>query len=359
MPSRPAQLCALGAAIALLLTSAAHATQIQDLVRVKGNERNTLVGMGLVVGLNGTGDGGDFLPAMRPLAKMIRRYIDDNTTAIELDDAENVALVTVTATLSGAGAREGDVVDVKVSAIGAAESLAGGTLLVTPLTGPLPNSPVYAFARGPISVEDESSPTAGVIRDGAQLAADIMTTAVEDGQLTLVLNNEVATWLVAHNLATLINDVMTPDGPKIARAIDPKNVVIDVPVYERGNLSGFISGILRSPVPPEHIGVGAKVVINERTGTIVFGAEVEISPVLISHKGLTITTVTPEPEPDPNQPRAEQSRFVPIDPQGREPARLADLMNALKQLDVDAEDRIAIVKEIHRSGKLHAKLIFE
>ena len=129
------------------------AVQIQDLVRLKGSETNKIVGIGLVVGLPGTGDGGKFMPAMRPLAAVVQQLIDPNVVATELANAKNVALVALTATLPATGVREGDHVDVHVSAIGPASGLTGGRLFPIPMTGPLPGSPIFAFAEGAIMIE--------------------------------------------------------------------------------------------------------------------------------------------------------------------------------------------------------------
>ncbi|MCE9590134.1 MAG: flagellar basal body P-ring protein FlgI [Planctomycetes bacterium] len=354
-------LAALAALLAALLTATpALAVQVQDLVRIKGAETNKLVGMGLVVGLPGTGDGGKFLPAMRPLANAVSRLVDGSVIANDLRDAKNVALVAITCTLPATGVREGDHVDVYVSSIGPAKSLSGGRLFLVPLTGPLPNSPAYAFAEGAVVVESPTSPTTGVVRGGAQLTRDVMSQAIDpSGKLTLVLNDSVASWPMASNLAALINGVIAPDGPNIARAIDAKNVVIQVPDYERTDPAAFISNILIAYVDPSQIGDGAKVVINERTGTIIVSGDVQISPVIISHRGLTITTITPPVEPSINSPQLRTDNFVTVDPEKRGGAKLADLLQAFNQLKVDSADRISILKEIHRSGKLHAQLVLE
>lgn len=342
------------------LAAAAHAVQVQDLVRLKGAESSKLVGMGLVVGLNGTGDGGKFLPAMRPLASVIQQFIDPGVVAAELKDAKNVALVAISATLPGSGVREGDSINVSVSTVGPASSLEGGRLFLIPLTGPLPNAPVYAFAEGPVSIENMANPTTGVVVRGAQLTRDVMSRYIDRyGRITLVLDEANASWPTANNLANLVNGVIAPEGPNVAKALDQKNVLIDVPIYERSDPAAFISQILQSYVDPSQIGTGARVVINEKTGTIIVSGEVQISPVIISHKGLTITAISPPVEPSAANRTIEQNSFVSLDPEKRADSSLSDLLNAFNQLKVDAQDRIAIIKEIHRSGKLHAKLIVQ
>jgi len=181
----------------------------------------------------------------------------------------------------------------------------------------------------------------------------------EYGQMTLVLNNEAAGWPVAYTVADLVNQELAPDGPVIARAVDPKNVVIDVPMWERENPAAFISRMLRAYVDLSSINTGARVVINPKTKTIIVGADVQISPAVISHNGLTITTITPPPQPTEQNPQVKTSNFVGLDPHDRGGTSLKDLLASLEKLQVEADDRIAIVKELHRSGKLHAKLIIE
>ena len=342
-----------------LLVNTARAVQVQDLVRLKGSESSKLVGMGLVVGLKGTGDGGRFLPAMRPLAAVVQRFIDPSVVADELKDAKNVALVALTAKIPGYGVREGDTVDVNVSAVGPAKSLEGGRLFMIPMTGPLPKSPVYAFAEGDLTIENLDLPTVAVVKDGAQLVRDVTATFIEDNKITLVLDEPNASWSTANNLANLINGILSPDGPKIATAKNQKNIVVQVPDYDLADPASFISQILQSYVDPSQIATGARIVINQRTGTIIVSGDVQISPVIISHKGLTITTVTPPLQVSAQNPSVQEQDFVPVDPEGRGGARLNDLLGAFNQLKVPAEDRIAILKEIHRSGKLHAQLIIE
>ena len=330
------------------------AVQVQDIVRLKGAESSKLVGMGLVFGLNGTGDGGKNIAAMRALATVIERLNGASVVAAELKDAKNVAIVALSATLPRAGVREGDYVDVHVSAVGA-KSLEGGRLFLIPLTGPR-GSRVYAYAEGPVIVENPEQPNVGVIENGAQLTENVMARYFDRfGRLTLVINEENATWPVANNLANLINGIIAPDGPNLARAIDQKNIVIDVPINQRSDPAAFISQILTAYIDPDFIAVGSRVVINEKTGTIVMSGDVQLSPLIISQRGLTITTVTPAPQ----TPQVTQNDFIGLDPANRGGAKLADLLAAFNQLKVETSDRIAIIKELDRSGLMHAQLILE
>lgn len=343
------------------MTSFAHAVQIQDLVRLKGGETNTLVGMGLVVGLSGTGDGGKHEPAMRKLAAIMQNMGDPNVVASELKDTKNVAIVSLSARLPAEGVREGDRVDVQVASIGKASSLKGGRLFLIPLTGPRPGMGVFALAEGAITIENEESATVGVVKNGAQLTRDIFANYVNPaGQITLVLNRAIAGIPMASNLANMVNDLMVPDGSEqIAIAIDGHNVVVQLPKYEQEAPARFISQILLTDIDPSLIPTGAKVVINEKTGTIIVSGEVEISPVIIMHQGLTITTITPPQVGTPDRPLQEELTSVAIDPQKRGGAKLVDLLQAFNQLKVPAADRISILRELNRSGKLHAQLIEE
>ena len=346
--------------LALAAAAPASAVQVQDLVRIKGAESSKLIGMGLVLGLNGTGDGPDSLTTMRRLASMMNRLGDPLVTAAELEDAQNVAVVYLSARIPEGGVREGDHVDVQVAAPSAA-SLDGGRLVLTPMLGPVPGSPIYAYAEGPLVIPDDTADRTAVVEDGAVLTRDIYARYLdEQGRLTLVLDRVNATWPMATALATLVNDMMAPDTPPIAFALDQKNVVVRVPPAEQSNPGPFISQILEIRIDPTLVRTEARVVINEKTGTIVMTGDVELSPVVISHEGLTITTVTPPPPPPaPARPLIEEEPFVALDPNQGGGARLTDLLAAFNKLKVPAEDRIAIVKEIHRSGKLHARLILE
>src|SRR4051812_35777940 len=156
----------------LLLGSRAEAVKVADITRINGQRTNLLTGLGLIYGLKGTGDGGDFQPAIKPLASMLGKFADP-ATVTELTKVNNVALVSITATIPPTGVRDGDKVDVYVSSLGAATSLRGGRLFVTPLQGPLPGSGIFALAQGPVNLEDPSTPTVGKVLGGCVMEADL------------------------------------------------------------------------------------------------------------------------------------------------------------------------------------------
>jgi len=340
----------------LLPASTAYAVKIADITRISGQRSNILTGLGLVYGLKGTGDGGDFLPAIKPLAAMLGKF-SDPAAVKELGNVQNVALVSMTATIPPNGVRNGDHIDVYVTSLGAATSLRGGRLFVTPLTGPLAGAGIFALAEGPITLEDPSTPTTAVVKGGAVMEVDLPAKYIEDGRFTLVVEDPAASWTTASMIAKAVNESEGAAGETLAYAIDPKNVVVIIPPAERERPDSFISRVQRQLVPM--VPSEARVQINERTGTMIVTGDVEISPVVISHRGLTISTIAPPPVPTPRTPVVTQKDVIALDMTNQGGAKLQDLVNALDQLKVPAEDRITIVKELYKTGKLHAKLIVE
>lgn len=351
----------LVAAVALMGTAAeSRAVKVADITRISGQRTNLLTGFGLVVGLKGTGDGGNYLPAIRPLAAMLGK-LGNAATVTELANAQNVALVSITATVPQDGARAGDKLDVQVMSMGAAPSLRGGRLYVCPMLGPTgqpaPDGLPFALAEGPVVLEDPTTPTTGLVKAGATMEFDLPAKYIDRGQFTLVLEDPSASWTTASTIAKVINDAESTNGETIAVAVDPKNVVVLIPRIELERPDSFISRVQRLPVPI--LPTEARVVINERTGTMVWTGDVEISPAVITHRGLSISVVNPAPVPSPRNPVITTTEVVGLDTTGGGGAKLQELINALDQLKVPVEDRIAIVKDLYRSGKLHAKLIFE
>lgn len=351
----------LAGLLVTLLAAPAGAIKVDDICKIKGQRVNKLMGMGLVLGLPGSGDGGKYLPAIRPLAATLSKFANPVLSPDELKNANNIALVMVIATVPENGVREGDAIDVQVSSLGAAKSLAGGRLFMTPLQGPNQADPtIYAWAEGPLVVEDSANQRVAVVRQGAVMEEEIYTQFIKDNTITLVLQDGQAGWAVASAVASIINEAESQPGrlSQIAIASDPKNVVVTLSPAELKNPAGFISRVLNLEVvmPPTE----ARVTINERTGTIVITGDVEIGPVAISHKGLSITTLQPAPPPTtPVAPRPVEQNFVAVDPSKEGSTKLSSLLESLNQLKVPPADRIAIIKMIHRTGKLHAELIVE
>jgi len=357
------------------------AAKIGDLARLKGRRTNKLVGHGLVVGLKGTGDGDKYAPAIRPLVQVLEQFANPVVFKDDLKNTKNVAVVMVEATLPENGVREGDRVDVHVSAIGACKSLVGGRLLIAPLLqgADKNDTTVYAMASGPVETIAEH-PTTAVIKEGATLEVSVLHTYLARGAelehasplirpdehyLTLVLNDVHAEWSMANAVAQIINQETDQSGtPKdrttwhqeTAFALDPKNVVVRVPPEEVRNPASFIAWIERLDLLMP--ATEARVLVSRKDGAIVVTGDVEIAPVVISHNGLVISTWVPEPpKPTTTSPTMQEQTWVPIDPQRRGGTRLTELVEALNKLKVPSKDRIAILEKLYRSGKIMARWV--
>lgn len=351
------------ALVALLIAVPANATQIRNVVTLKGSEQNKLSGIGIVVGLNGTGDG-EFGSAHKAVLAAVASKIDATATPLNLTDADSIALVHVSAVVPSEGVREGvDHLDVTIATVNDAKSLKGGVLLDAVLFSGGKNGRAYAVASGNLMLEDEEeNPRRAKVVRGAQMVRDVPSMNLDRfNQITLVLQGNKASWQLANFIAEAINGVMVlaDDEEPIARAVDQKNVIVKVPDEALPNLSSFITQIMSTTIDSEIASGGARVIINRAEGTIAMTRDVELSPVIISHKGMTIQIVNPEPEPDPNNPEVRLVDFVALDPDNRGGAGLRQLLDALNTLSVPAEDRIAIIKEIHDLGVLHAELIYK
>lgn len=328
-------------------------TLLKTICRVKGQEENTLHGLGLVVGLKGTGDGSSSLPTMRALAQAMQ-YLGNplgKTGLAELKETKNVALVVVTATVPPTGARQGDKIDCMVSSVGSAKSLAGGRLFTTPLMGPDPKNPrIYATAEGPITLDHPQQPTTGRIHGGCRLEEDLFNLFCQDGKFTLVLDKNHADFQLASDLAELINRSpinLQSAGTLLAKAVNPGNIEVQIPPQYSDNPVEFISQVLGLTIPaPE---VGARVVINERAGSIVISGDAEIGPAVVTHKNIVVETGG----------TSTAARFVPVDPSQAETAKLKALVETLNAIRVPTEDIIEIIKGLNRDGRLHAQLIIE
>lgn len=334
--------------------------ELRDILRVKGQEEVTLQGMGLVVGLSGTGDK-SFTPATRALATMMQhmgnpvgRDQAGGPVLDELKNAQNIALVTVTATVPGSGASEGDRLMCYVHSVNNAKSLEGGYLLTTPMTAPLPGSQVvHGFAQGPLRVENSSNGRVAKVYRGCRLERNFRHPYMtEDGRLTLVLKNAHAGFQNAREVERLINDTYASrystyegdGGEGIARALDAVSIEVLIPTAYRETPVQFISEIESLRILGSN--TEARVVINEQAGLIVVGANVEIGPCAIAHKNITV------------EAGVDDGRFTPIDPLKRA-TRLKDLVDALNAIKASPQDIIDIIKGIERDGQLYGKLVIE
>lgn len=351
-------------ALLLVFTATAQAElRIRDVARVKGQEENTLQGLGIVVGLKGTGDN-NAATTLRSLARMmdlmgthVSQTKEGRYMFEELKDAKNVALVFVTATVPAAGARQGDVLNCSIANAMNAKSLNGGYLLTTPLLGPRPpempgTGRVYAFASGPVDLPDASQPVSGRVHNGCRLEEDFHNVYMQDGKITLVLDKNHASFQTAQDIADIIkNQPDFRDGSsteEIAAAKDQVNIEVKIPEKYAADPVLFVSLVLNQRL--YNTDSEARVVINERAGAIVIGANVEIGPVAVTHKNLTIEVAS----------GAVVNEFVPLDPgSNKTTTKLQALVEALNAVKVPTNDIIEIIKGLERNGQLYGRLIVE
>ncbi|MCP4247623.1 MAG: flagellar basal body P-ring protein FlgI [bacterium] len=365
--------------LALLLCSGASAqasvtARIGDVTQLKGQGVNYLTGMGLVVGLDGTGDGDDYALAMRPLAKTLTKFYGNPVESMaDLEDTKNVAIVFLEATLPENGTREGARIDVKVSAFGSAKSLAGGRLLPAPLVYPdLRVQQVFALAAGSVTLDDQELATGGTVANGAVIQQDVVHAFTARGRelpfsndwvqphqtyVTLVIDDAHASWTLAREIAQAIDSALAlaADVDHVALAADPKNVLVLVPGSEADSPADWISQIEDLDLL---ISDGeARVVINRTTGSIVVSGHAKISPVIVSHQGLTITVAGAAGDAGAAVPESAVQPFVALAPGSVGESNVTELLLALNRLNVPIQDRISILAQIHGMGALHANMI--
>ncbi|MCA9247286.1 MAG: flagellar basal body P-ring protein FlgI [Planctomycetales bacterium] len=364
IPFRTATLAIATMVSIVCLAPTVHAEQtlLRNICRVKGQEENTLRGMGLVVGLQGTGDSEDSLPTMRALARAME-LMNFPVTGPETSDRDllaafkgtkNVALVWVTATVPATGGRRGDQLDCTVSAI-RAKSLRGGELVFAALHGPNVKDPtVYGLANGRLELDDDQHLTHAKIHNGCRLEEDVYTSFQDDGYFTLVIDKNHAGFTVANEIALWLGTQFGYRGSgeteekEVAVAIDATNIVVRIPGPYRDAPVAFIAEVMETKIPK--LQNEARVVINERAGSIVIGGDVDIGPAVVTHKNVTVDTQG-----------AGRSLLSPI-MQGdieSDNAKLKDLVAALERVQVPPQDQIEIIKGLYRNGKLHARLIIE
>jgi flagellar P-ring protein precursor FlgI len=341
--------------------------RVKDLAEIEGVRGNQLIGYGLVVGLNRTGDRTQQnIYARQTLQNVLERM--GITTPITAMQPENMATVLVTATLPPF-VRQGSRIDVTVSSIADARSLQGGTLIITPLKGV--DGQVYAIAQGSVSIGglaaggsgnsvDINHPTAGRVPNGATVERTVNATLAEHRALTLVLRQDDFT--TAARLGKTVNEHF---GSGTARAIDSRNVEIRVPNSYGDDSVSFIAELESLKLATD---VKAKVIINERTGTIIMGRDVRLSSVAISQGGVTVRIGT---EYDVSQPsalnRTGETVVTPrvnVEVKERKPdsvvlpdgATVEEVVRGLRSVGVSARDIISILQAIKSAGALAADL---
>jgi flagellar P-ring protein precursor FlgI len=343
--------------IVLLSPHTCIAARLKDVVNFEGIRHNKLVGHGIVVGLNASGDN-------LKNSKFTREGILDMLYNLGVNvrggtelKTKNVAAVMVTAELPPF-ARSGNQIAVKVFTIGDAKSLKGGTLIATPLLGA--DGEVYAVAQGDISIGDPSSPsnpklqpipTAGFITNGATVEKEVDFELNNLDEIKIALKNpDIST---ARGIATAINSSLQGDN---ARATDPGTVVLKVPEKFEDNVLGLLADIENLSVQPDQ---NAKVIVDASSGTVVINKNVRISPVAIAHGNITLKVsdeeqlayslgITKE-KPEESEP-GEKIAIM------KEQANLNDLVEGLNALGVIPQDLVAILTAIKSAGALQAEI---
>jgi len=357
-------LCVFGAVA--VLTPAQAASRIKDIADFEGIRENQLIGYGLVVGLNGTGDSLNNSPFTQQSLQAMLERLGVNTRNVDLN-TNTVAAVMVTANLPPFST-QGTRIDVNVSALGDADSLQGGTLLVTPLVGA--DGEVYAIAQGSVAIGGFSAqadaasvvrgvPTAGRIANGGLVERELEFKLASLTTLRLALRNPDLT--TARRVALSINELI---GMPTAEPLDPATVQLDLPQQYDGNIVDLLTDIEQLIVEPD---LAARIVIDENSGIIVMGQDVKVSMVAVAQGNLTVTIAeTPQvsqPLPFANGettvvPRSE----VSVDEDGRklaivpETVTLKQLVDGLNALGIGPRDMISILQAIKASGALQADI---
>jgi flagellar P-ring protein FlgI len=358
---------ALAAFVLTLYGAAAGAaSRIKDLADVEGVRDNQLIGYGLVVGLNGTGDTLNNIPFTKQSLTAMLERLGVNIRGAQLRTG-NVAAVMVTGNLP-AFATQGTRVDVSVSALGDAKSLQGGMLLVTPLLGADGN--VYAVAQGTVAVAGFSAegdaakivrgvPTVGRISNGAVVEREIDFAINRMSSLRLALRNPDL--ITAKRIAGAINDFL---GAAAAEPIDRATIMLAVPPKYHGNLVALLTEIEPLQIEPD---LPAKVVIDDRSGVIVIGRDVRVATVAVAQGNLTVTISETPQVSQPGPFSRGRTRVVPrtrigVQEEGTklgvidEGVSLRDLVDGLNALGVGPRDLISILQAIKASGAIQAEI---
>ena len=374
-PNKPnlfrVMLCAVLGCVVLMSSTAnnaeARTTRIKDIVDIEGVRDNQLVGYGLVVGLNGTGDGLSNSPfTTQSMIAMLER-LGVNVRGQNLNTG-NIAAVMVTATLPPF-TNQGSRIDVSVSSLGDASSLQGGTLLVTPLMGA--DGEVYAVAQGPISVGGfsaggdagavtQNTPTSGRIASGGIVEREIDFDLKDFRTVRLALKNPDFT--TARRITQAINGFMDTN---IAQAENSSSIRLTMPSGYGGNIVELITDIEQLPVQPDTV---ARVVIDESSGVIVMGDHVRINTVAIAQGNLTIRVTEsaqvsqPNPFSDQGQTTVVPRTNITVSDEDAQlgildtGVSLQDLVTGLNRLGVSPRDIITILQAIKSAGALQAEI---
>lgn len=351
----------------LIFIPQAKAARLKDIATLAGVRSNQLVGYGLVVGLNGTGDSASTEFTIQSLVNMMERL--GVTVDKSLVKVDNVAAVIVTAELPPF-AKAGSTIDILVSSVGDASNLSGGSLLMTPLKAA--DGKIYAVAQGPVAIGalafggkaaavQKNHPTVGRIPGGAIVEREVplnLDPAAEELSYQL----RQADFTTVSRMVGVINSHFSQN---IAKAVDSASLDIKIPAEYRGRTVNFIAALESLTVQPDTI---ARIVVNERTGTIVMGSDVRLSTVVVAHANLNLVITESMDVSQPNPLAQGQTILIPdTDIEVVEEkanlmvlnmgVSIGDVAEALNAIGASPRDLIAIFQAIKAAGGLHAELV--
>lgn len=355
----------------IIAVISSQAARIKDIAKIEGVSDTQVIGYGLVTGLNNTGDNQQSTYTIQSISNMLKRF--GLTIPARNPRIRNVAAVMVTANVSSF-LKKGAKVDIQVSSIGDATSLQGGILLMTPLS--TATGEIVGFAQGALSVGgydirslgsrvSKNSPTSGLVPNGLILEREIAGTYINGSTIRLSLNEPDFT--TSARVEAAVNTL--PGLADAATAIDAASIQIDLPQgITQSEIMGYISQIEALNVISDPV---ARVVINERTGTVVVGGNVELLPSVIAHSGLEISiqkqVLVPQPAPFTiRPPQIAETAEIEAEEEQRPATALVvqgplvqDIADALNLLDVSPRDLISIFQALKAAGSLQGELIIQ
>ena len=259
----------------------------------------------------------------------------------------------VTCQIPRDGAKSNDQLDVTVSVLNSAKSLEGGMLMISPMIAKPGSKLVYGFAQGALIVSNLEHPTVARIAKGAQIVRDINTTPSINGSFDLIIDSNFSGFGAIASIASEINQqYLLTDirlNRSIATPVDARTIRVLVPRNEQAQAASFFGDIMQTDISSALRKLPEQVRCNTRTGIIIVTGDVLVSAASVSLPNMSITTTAPAPDSDPNDPNAL----------GAESSRLEDLIVAFDQLDIPSNEQIEILQMLHKSGKLHARLIID
>src|ERR1700735_2307837 len=358
--------CAALLALLSLAAPAAATSRIKDLANIEGVRQNQLIGYGLVVGLNGSGDTLNNIPFTKQSLQAMLERMGVNIRGATIRTG-NVAAVMVTGNLPPFGT-QGTRMDVTVSALGDSKNLEGGTLLVTPLLGADGN--VYAVAQGSVSIGGFQAqgaaasitrgvPTVGRIANGAIIEREIEFALNRLPNVRLALRN--ADFTTAKRIAAAINDFL---GAKSAEPLDPSTVQLSIPPEFKGNVVAFLTEIEQLQVEPD---LAAKKIIDERSGIIVMGRDARVATVAVAQGNLTVTISESRQVSQPNPQSRGRTVVTPRTSVGvtedgkkfavvKDGVSLQQLVDGLNGLGIGPRDLLGILQAIKAAGGIQADI---